>query len=350
MKKRLVTLAAIVVMALILCGNAVAATQTCIDHQTTTLHSGTIVNLDTSIYYYVGELETTLPFFRHYGDTEPENTAKHSISVVVLPEGEQFFASTVTSDQTNGRWFGNMYKLQYKDGIGSEFGKEHFISYYVAMDGTPSNGKSFSFSPNHNGAFYIDVRYFPDPNGDEWAVIHGDFLVLSQQDVNTYLSTGEIYGYTWPGLKDLLTSTSATPTVSKVTVNGTQADLNAYNINGNNYFKLRDIAKVISGSGKQFDVTWDADKNAINLISGKAYTVVGGELATQTETGVQTAKPTASAIYKDGNSILLTPYNINGNNYFKLRDLGETFNFGVAWDGATNTIAIDTSTVYTPDK
>jgi hypothetical protein len=36
-------------------------------------------------------------------------------------------------------------------------------------------------------------------------------------------------------------------------------------------------------------------------------------------------------------------------NYFKLRDVGRVFDFGVAWDGAQNTIAIDTSESYTDD-
>ena len=36
------------------------------------------------------------------------------------------------------------------------------------------------------------------------------------------------------------------------------------------------------------------------------------------------------------------------NNYFKLRDLGELFNFNVSWDGNLNTIIIDSSASYTP--
>lgn len=45
----------------------------------------------------------------------------------------------------------------------------------------------------------------------------------------------------------------------------------------------------------------------------------------------------------------LTAYNIGGNNYFKLRDMAAVINFGVAWDGDTNTINIDTSTGYTKE-
>ena len=38
----------------------------------------------------------------------------------------------------------------------------------------------------------------------------------------------------------------------------------------------------------------------------------------------------------------MTAYNIDGNNYFKLRDLGEKFNFGVDYDEATNTVKLST--------
>lgn len=140
----------------------------------------------------------------------------------------------------------------------------------------------------------------------------------------------------------------ATPTASKVVVDGETIAFDAYLIDGNNYFKLRDVAQVLSGSDKQFEVTWDGAKNAINLISGQSYTSVGGELAAGSGAN-QTATPTSSTIYLNGKQINLTAYTIQGNNYFKLRDLGQTFDFGVGWDGANNTVTIDTSTGYTPE-
>lgn len=144
------------------------------------------------------------------------------------------------------------------------------------------------------------------------------------------------------------TPQTAAPTTSKVLVNGNAVSFDAYQINGNNYFKLRDIAKVISGTDKQFEVTWDGAKNAINLISGQSYTSVGGELAAGSGANQQAVLNT-STVYLDGKQINLTAYTIQGNNYFKLRDLGQTFDFGVGWDGANNTVTINTNTGYTPE-
>jgi len=144
------------------------------------------------------------------------------------------------------------------------------------------------------------------------------------------------------------TSTTATPTSSSVTVNGKAVAFDAYNINGNNYFKLRDLAYTLSGTGKQFAVGWDTANNSISLTSRKSYTPVGGEM-TGKGSGNQTATLTSSRIYLDGKEVSFTAYNIGGNNYFKLRDIGKTIDFNVSWDGANNRIAINTSESYTPD-
>jgi len=50
-------------------------------------------------------------------------------------------------------------------------------------------------------------------------------------------------------------------------VNGKIVEFEAYNINGYNYFKLRDLAQAVNNTEKNFEVTWDAANNAINLIS-----------------------------------------------------------------------------------
>lgn len=132
---------------------------------------------------------------------------------------------------------------------------------------------------------------------------------------------------------------------AKVLVNGVLTAFEAYNINGSNYFKLRDIAKVASGTEKQFEVSWSAEKKAINLLSDSAYTPAGGELA-KGDGKPKQAILNSSAIYKDGSIVPLTAYTIGGLNFFKLRDLTQAFNIGLTWDGTTSTMGIDTSLDY----
>lgn len=141
-------------------------------------------------------------------------------------------------------------------------------------------------------------------------------------------------------------SVLANPTNSKILVNGGSKAFEAYNIDGNNYFKLRDLAKVINGTEKQFEVVWDQENLAINLISNKAYTSVGGELS-EGDGKVKTPVLNKSKILKDGKEVELKAYNINGYNYFKLRDVASAFDIGVSWDGITNTVGINTAEGYT---
>lgn len=147
---------------------------------------------------------------------------------------------------------------------------------------------------------------------------------------------------------ELPVSVSALPTNSKVLVNGAETSFDAYNINGNNYFKLRDLATVVNGTEKQFEVEWDSEKNAINLVSDKSYTTAGGEM-TEGDGKEKTGNLNTAKIYKDGEEIELTAYNINDNNYFKLRDIAQAFNIGITWDNLTMTIGIDTTIGYTAE-
>ena len=139
---------------------------------------------------------------------------------------------------------------------------------------------------------------------------------------------------------------TAYSTTSRVLVNGTEINFEAYNIFDNNYFKLRDIAMAISGTDKQFDVSWDAATGAVALLSGQTYKAVGGELADGDGIN-KTAINGTSNITKDGVAVSLKAYMINDNNYFKLRDLGQALDFEVSWDGTNNCILIDTTKPYT---
>jgi hypothetical protein len=140
----------------------------------------------------------------------------------------------------------------------------------------------------------------------------------------------------------------AKPTAASVFVNGVLVSFDAYGVNDNNYFKLRDLAYVLSVTEKRFSVEWDGASDAIMLTKGEAYEPVGGEM-TGGNGGNKTAQPTKSKIMLGGVAVDFTAYNIAGNNYFKLRDIGAAFDFGVDWDGANNAIAINTNKGYTAE-
>ncbi len=134
------------------------------------------------------------------------------------------------------------------------------------------------------------------------------------------------------------------PTSQNLTVDGVKKNTEIYNIDGSNYFKLRDMAALLDGTGSQFSVAWDAASGTIAVKTGEAYTPSGGELtgpsAAEMARKAAEAVPSAQKLTVNGAGAELTAYNIGGNNFFKLRDLGEKLNFGVDWDGATSTMVV----------
>lgn len=165
-------------------------------------------------------------------------------------------------------------------------------------------------------------------------------------DINLVI---EQEGSSQPAPQKPAQSVTALPTSSKVMVNGQEVAFEAYNIGGNNYFKLRDLAMALNGSAKQFEVTWDGEFNAIDLLTELAYTSVGNELAVSGDISSKKGKLSASSVYLNGEEVSLTAYNIGDNNYFKLRDIAKVVDFAVLWDGSTQTVGIDTSAGYTEE-
>lgn len=131
----------------------------------------------------------------------------------------------------------------------------------------------------------------------------------------------------------------ALPTSSNIKVDGTDTVFESYNIDGYNYFKLRDIACALSGTEKQFDTVWDSEKEVITIDMGKPYTVAGGEL-TKGNGSAKEAVTSTAKVYIVGNEVKAEAYNIDGMNYYKLRDIAKAVDFGVAWSEELNSIGI----------
>ena len=53
------------------------------------------------------------------------------------------------------------------------------------------------------------------------------------------------------------------------------------------------------------------------------------------------------AVTLDGAAVSLAAYNIDGSNYFRLRDIAAALDFAVTWDNEAKTIGIDTAAGYT---
>lgn len=136
------------------------------------------------------------------------------------------------------------------------------------------------------------------------------------------------------------TSVKIQPSTHVVTVDGERVDPQGYNINGYNFYKLRDIAYILNGTDSQFNVTWDGANNRIVLTDDAAYQEVGGEMTSSVSAEIKNVSESDSTIVLDGNTLSLTGYRINGNNYYKIRDVGSALGFSVDFDPETEIVLI----------
>ena len=78
-------------------------------------------------------------------------------------------------------------------------------------------------------------------------------------------------------------SLKATLSTNRILVDGQEARLTAYNIDGNNYVMLRDVGRTVG-----FNVYWDSDAKCVQVESGKPYT---GEAPAKAEDTKSTEQP-----------------------------------------------------------
>lgn len=93
-------------------------------------------------------------------------------------------------------------------------------------------------------------------------------------------------------------------------------------------------------------------KNTGLILCGLA---LGLSLSAPAAQAVESLKATLSTnrILVDGQEVRLTAYNINGNNYVMLRDVGKALGFNVCWDSDAKCVQVESGKPYTgeaPEK
>lgn len=265
-------------------------------------------------------------------------------------------------------------KIGFMDASGKQVvsakydGINEFINGYapVSMNNLwgfiDENGKEV-VPTTYSGVANFKGGYAPVVKGDRWGMINTagkEVISFSYNELYYFDSQGNANakkGGKWGKIDKLENivvpfiydeadlSTKYTESKSKVILDGVEIQFDSYQIHNNNYVKIRDIAKAVDGSEKQFEVSWDKEKGRINLLSGQSYTSLGGELE-KTEKKAGKLRFTQSKIAKNGENITLKGYNISDNNYFKVRDIAKEFNIGITWNQESKTVEIDTTSDY----
>ncbi len=276
------------------------------------------------------------------------------------------FAVTLLQDVKNYQAYGLYFKEKYEDASTGRVLENHYItSSPLKVEKTV--GSTFTRPeekkrPQDEEVYVVKGSTIGIGNYAAVIKVVDDNYTLSETDIplsqisNVTAGGAELIPPAEVAPTPLPEKVTANPTTSKVYINQDSEGyyFDAYNIGGNNYFKLRDLAyrfTEVNGSWSPFfgfEVTWDGATNSIHITQGQSYTPVGGEMAKGDGTPKQ-GSLCKSSIYIDGNPVTLTAYNIGGNNYFKLRDLCKAFDISVTWDGETNSIYVLSQEGYTED-
>lgn len=131
----------------------------------------------------------------------------------------------------------------------------------------------------------------------------------------------------------------AVKNTKKVTLDGEEVMVGAYDVEGYNYLKLRDIAAILNGKKCQFSVGYDEPTKLISVELAKAYEKVEGDLA---EIKDEKAKAIVSVkkILVNGEEKEVKTALINEYNYMQLRDLGTLVGLGVGYDKVNKVIML----------
>ena len=79
----------------------------------------------------------------------------------------------------------------------------------------------------------------------------------------------------------------------------------------------------------------------VGILAGLALSGPAAQAATTI-----TAKLSNQPIYVDGQQVSMTAYSIDGNNYVRLRDIGQVVDFAIDYDAATNSVHITSTCPY----
>ena len=128
-------------------------------------------------------------------------------------------------------------------------------------------------------------------------------------------------------------------TQQKILFNGTSLEMEVYNVDGDNYFKLRDIAYLLRNTSYACSVDFSTPLLTVWVRPGGTYTPNGDEMVSGVN-DASTCKSSQWLLLVNGMYRSCSVYNIGGNNFFRLRDLGNIIGFSVDYDAATNSAVI----------
>ncbi len=137
--------------------------------------------------------------------------------------------------------------------------------------------------------------------------------------------------------------TTAIPSRQQVTLNGENVRIGAYNLEDENYFKLRDLAALLKDTSARFNVYYSESSNSVGIFPGDGYQPILGDLAMNPDQ-VTTGISSPQTLLVDNDPVSIKAFNINDNNYYRLRDIARFIDLSVDYNANTDTVVLETDT------
>ena len=131
-----------------------------------------------------------------------------------------------------------------------------------------------------------------------------------------------------------------------VWVNGQEKAVSAFKVGGTHYFKLRDIARALSGTEKAIDLAWDDAAQLAIILPGQNYSPLDTEGEGAPAPDFSGAVANVAQVQLGEETCALEAYLVQGHNYCKLRDVLALLDVGAFWDGRAEKVHLDTAYPY----
>ena len=175
----------------------------------------------------------------------------------------------------------------------------------------PSNDK---IKLNHTTEYYMQPYRIDGNNYFQLRAVCGMLqYTVNAFDLNWYRAESKTVIHTQTKGMDIFNmafdgvfrQTTATPVDALIEVDGKEVTLQAYNIKGYNYFKLRDLADLIG-----FEVGWDAASKTVNIVSpyGSAPNIAEPIAVDEEKVVYSNAKVPLRSQYQQEDGSLAIPY------------------------------------------
>lgn len=121
----------------------------------------------------------------------------------------------------------------------------------------------------------------------------------------------------------------AIPTNHKIIVNNKAVVVHGYVINGQKYFKIRDLAIAFSDTKSSFDVNYDKSSKSVVLKKNSKYTSMDKKLSTSVVKAPKLMETTQKIMVNGEESQNLKVYLINNSNYFNLSEISDLMDLNI---------------------